>query len=155
MENDAAYGSCMLSEDAFVTAVEQGRYANAEFRHADHLRLAWIYLQRYGTQEAEERIAETIRRFAIGQGHEGKYHETMTRAWLRLVAAARQLTPEAVFEDFLRGHGWLLNRGALATFYSDARLSSEAARRAWAAPDRRPLPWDNADGGTDLSLKAE
>ena len=141
MTNDATYGSYLLAEDEFVAMVEECRYANAEFRHADHIRLAWIYVRRYGARQAEERIAETIRRFAISHGQEKKYHGTLTRAWLRLVATAQYLTPRATtFDEFLAKHGWLLDRSALSAFYSGARLSSEAARSGWADPDRTPLP---------------
>ena len=141
MANDATYGSGLLAEDEFVAVVEGCRYTNAEFRHADHIRLAWIYVRRYGARQAEERIAATIRRFAISQGHETKYHETQTRAWLRLVATAQHLTPTVTaFDDFLTKHGWLLDRSALSAFYSRAHLSSEAARRGWADPDQMPFP---------------
>jgi hypothetical protein len=144
MANDAAYGSCLLDEDEFVEMVEECRYGNAEFRHADHIRLAWIYVRRYGARQAEERIAGTVRRFAISLGHEAKYHETQTRAWLRLVATAQHLTPKVTaFEEFLSKHGWLLDRSALSPFYSGAHLSSEAARRGWADPDQIPLPCVN------------
>ena len=154
MTNDATYGSYLLDEDEFVSAVEECRYRNAEFRHADHIRLAWIYVRRYGACQAEERIAETIRRFAISHGHEGKYHGTLTRAWLRLVATAQVLTPRVTtFNEFLAKHGWLLDRSALSAFYSGARLSSAAARCGWADPDRRPLPSVRADGGSDLVSK--
>jgi len=140
MTNSASYGSCLLDEDEFVAAVEQARYPNGEFHHPDHIRLAWIYVRRYGPHQAEERITRTIRRFATSLGHEAKFHDTMTRAWLRLVAAAQQLTPGIVdFDSFLAKHAWLLDRSALSAFYSDARLSSEQARRQWVEPDRNPL----------------
>jgi hypothetical protein len=145
-----------MAEDEFVAAVEENRCANAEFRHADHIRLAWIYVRRYGARHAEERIAGTIRQFAISHGHERKYHETLTRAWLRLVAAALRLTPRATtFDGFLDKHGWLLDRSALSAFYSGMRLSSDAARRRWADPDRMPLPWSCTDGGLDRIAKTE
>ena len=147
MTNNASYGSYLLGEDEFVAAVEECRYTNGKFRHADHIRLAWIYVRRYGACQAEERIAETIRRFAISHGHERKYHGTLTRAWLRLVATAQHLTPNVTaFDEFLAKHGWLLDRSALSAFYSGPRLSSELARRAWAEPDRRSLPSVSADG---------
>jgi hypothetical protein len=156
MRSDASYGSYLIGEDEFVAAVEESRDANAEFRHSDHIRLAWIYVRKYGERQAEERIAETIRRFAISQGHERKYHETLTRAWLRLVAAALRLTPRAAaFDEFVDKHGWLLDRSALSAFYSGMRLSSEAARRGWADPDRTPLPYSCADGGFDPIAKKE
>jgi len=141
MSSATTYGSCLFSEDEFVSKVEGCCYPNAEFKHADHIRLAWIYLRRYGLERAEERIAVTIRRFAASLGHQEKYHETVTRAWLRLVATAQCATPEAAsFEDFIEKHGWLLERTALSAFYTKACLSSEVARRQWVEPDRRPLP---------------
>lgn len=156
MAKDATYGSYLLDEDEFVAAVEECRFANAEFRHADHIRLAWIYVRRYGARQAEERILETIRRFAISQGHERKYHGTLTRAWLRLVATAQHLTPGATgFDDFIAKHGWLLDRSALTAFYSDSRLSSEAARSGWADPDRRPLPCVRPHGGSERLSDAD
>lgn len=141
MHNRARYGSCGRSESEFVEEVEACRYSNASFHHADHIRLAWIYVRRYGTKQAEERIADTIRRFAISNGHEKKYHGTMTRAWVRLVAVAQSVTPKIVsFDEFLVQHVWLLDRSVLSSFYSGARLASDLARRGWVEPDRNPLP---------------
>lgn len=155
MSNDSTCGSRLLGEDEFAEAIEQCRYTNAEFRHADHIRLAWIYVRRYGARMAEERIIETIRRFAASQGHESKYHETQTRAWLRLVASAAHLTPAiTAFDEFIARHGWLLDRDALSAFYSSPRLSSDAARHEWIDPDRRPLPRVSADEELDLISKA-
>jgi len=141
MTNSASYGSLSLSDEEFVAAVEGAQYPHAEFHHPDHIRLAWIYVRQDGVLPAEERIARTIRAFATSHGHESKYHETVTRAWLRLVAAAHRLTPEVTaFDVFLAKHGWLLDRGALSAFYSGSRLGSEEAKDGWADPDRRPLP---------------
>lgn len=153
MAHDPTYGSYLLSEDEFVAAVEECRYPNAEFRHADHIRLAWIYLRRCGLRQAEERVLETIRRFATSLGHERKYHETMSRAWVRLVAVAAHATPKiTAFDEFLAKHKWLLDRGALSAFYSGACLKTEAARQGWAEPDKRPLPC--AECGFDGAAKA-
>jgi hypothetical protein len=141
MASDCIYGSCGLDEDEFVSRVESCCYPNERFRHGDHIRLAWIYVRRYGAREAEKRITTTIQRFATSLGHEKKYHETLSRAWLRLVAVAHALTPKiASFDEFTTKHGWLLDRSALTTFYSGRCLSSEAARHGWVEPDRTPLP---------------
>lgn len=156
MTDGSDYGSRSLGDDEFVAAVEETRYPNGEFHHPDHLRLAWIYVRRYGAHLAEQRIAETIRRFATRHGHESKYHETLTRAWLRLVATAQRLTPEVTgFDPFLARHGWLLDRDALSPFYSEVSLSSERARSAWADPDRRSLPCLRGDASLDLVSKTE
>ena len=156
MGDKAKHGSRGLGEDEFVQRVEACCYPNNQFHHADHIRLAWIYVRRHGTQEAEERIARAIRQFAISLGHEKKYHETLSRAWVRLVAVAQALTPKVVsFDDFLAKHGWLLDRGALSAFYSGACLGTDAARSGWVEPDKHPLPCVAGDCVDGWAKKSE
>ena len=144
LERSVSYGSRKWEEDRFVASMEDCSYPKEQFKHGDHIRLAWIYLRRYGLQQSEQRIATTIRRFAISLGHEEKFHQTITLAWLLLVNAAYAATPEiASFDEFLANHAWLLSRGALAPFYSQNCLSSGAARHGWVEPDRRTLPNDS------------
>ena len=50
----------LLSDDEFVAQVEACSYPIEKFRHLDHVRLAWIYLQRYSYQEAESRMQASI-----------------------------------------------------------------------------------------------
>jgi hypothetical protein len=134
-------GSRDWNEDDFVTAVENCSYPAAEFRHADHIRLAWIYLRRHAVADAGQRISVTIRRFATAAGKPDRYHETITQAWLHLVDRALRATPhECSFTEFIEKHRWLLDRRALAPFYSEALLASAASRVHWVEPDLQPLP---------------
>jgi hypothetical protein len=135
------WGSAALEDDRFVADFEAGLYPHDRFRHADHVRLAWIYLRRFAVEEAEDRIRGGIRRFARQAGAERKYHETVTIAWMRLVAIALRLSPRTDdFGAFARLHGWLFQKDALLAFYSHECLASEAARREWAEPDVGALP---------------
>ncbi|HZU41851.1 MAG TPA: hypothetical protein VE994_04200 [Terriglobales bacterium] len=135
------YGSAAWDEDAFVRAFEACEYPPEKFRHADHIRLAWIYVRRYGLAGAEERIRMSIRNFATSVGHAPKYHETMTRAWLRLVYAAYAATPGLTdYVAFVSQHPTLLDKSALAPFYSPQVLTSDEARHNWILPDLKPLP---------------
>ena len=137
----AASGSFELDDDRFLSAMEAGSYPPENFRHADHVRLAWIYIRTYSLQIAAARISHTIRQFAARIGEERKYHETITGAWLRLVEVAHRATPEVTaFDDFLIKHPWLLDRDRLTVFYSSKCLSSEQARTHMVPPDRYPLP---------------
>jgi hypothetical protein len=123
------------SDDSFAAAIERGEVPEGGFHHRDHLRLAWIYVRRYGREEAGARIAETIRRFAAHHGQSAKYHETMTQAWLLLVAGA----PGASFEEAMAGRPELLDKEYLATYYSAGLLASEEARLRFVTPDIAPL----------------
>jgi hypothetical protein len=134
-------GITEVTDLEFVRKFEACELANDSFHHRDHIRLAWIYLQRYGELDARERIAEAIRRFAAYHGKSDKYHETITVAWLRLVRNAMARVPlDASFEDLTIAAPELLDKRTIEKFYSAAALSAEAARTHWVEPDLQPLP---------------
>jgi hypothetical protein len=127
-----------LSSLEFLRAFETCRLDS--FQHRDHIRLACIYLDCYGEQEALERLRESIRRFAAHHGKSDKYHETLTVAWLRLVASAKASLLNASFEEFSIRFPELLDKRTIEKFYSSELLGSEAARISWLEPDLQPLP---------------
>ncbi len=134
-------GTAALDDDAFIEAFESCRLPATQFHHADHIRLAWIYLGRMSETEATARIEQAIRRFAAQNGVSEKYHHTITVAWMRLVASARRVTPEVcAFEAFLERHPGLLDIKSLIQYYSAARLEGVEARAGWVEPDLRKLP---------------
>ena len=141
------WGSVDLDEDVFVQLFEDCEYPNEKFRHADHIRLAWIYIRRFGLRRAEERMATSIRRVAVSLGREERYHATMTKAWTRLVFAAYRATPGTRdFSTFIRSHLWLADKKTVHEFYSTTLLASDEARQSWVEPDLRCLPESGAAG---------
>jgi hypothetical protein len=134
-------GTAHLTDEELVEAFESCQLPAEHFHHADHVRLAWIYLRQSDEEAASERIAQSIRRFAAHHGKTEKYHSTMTHAWMRLVAAARRATPKLDrFQDFAARHPHLLEVRTLGKYYSAERLESEDARAGWLEPDLSPLP---------------
>jgi hypothetical protein len=110
------------------------------FRHADHVRVAWIYLEREGRAKALPAMLDGIRRFAVAKGAPGKFHYTLTRAWLDLIDLARRQHPDARSADALIAACPLLGDSrAVNRFYSQAVLESDEARAGWIEPDREPL----------------
>jgi hypothetical protein len=128
-----------MTDDEFASAFENCELSNTSFHHRDHIRLAWIYLQRYGESEAAARIAISIRKFAAHHGKSDKYHETVTVAWMRLVAHAVQSSP-GPFDLFAARNPALFDKSTLAAFYSGAALQSEAAKNSFILPDLKSLP---------------
>ncbi|HYL77202.1 MAG TPA: hypothetical protein VEU96_23510 [Bryobacteraceae bacterium] len=129
-----------MTDREFLSAFERCEIPNEQFRHRDHLRLAWIYLRLYGKPEAGTRIAEAIQRHAVHNGAPGKYHETMTLAWMELVYRAMRSLPDAAgFDEILDAFPHLLQKSALAQYYSSGVLESETARRVFVEPDLKPL----------------
>jgi len=130
-----------MTDEEFTEAFETCELPKELFHHRDHLRLAWIYLRRYGSEQAAARISESIRRYAAHLGATEKYHETITIAWLRLVAQAADGAPRgAAFGDVLDAFPHLLRQDALREHYSRALLESQDARRVFVEPDLKPLP---------------
>jgi hypothetical protein len=124
------------ADDEFAAAVERGEAPNEGFHHRDHLRLAWIYVKRYGRDEGGARMARTIRCFAAHHGQSARYHETMTQAWMRLIAAAGGTS----FDEAVAARPELLDQDYLSIYYSAGLLASEEAKLKFVLPDLAPLP---------------
>lgn len=130
-----------MSDEEFVRSFEACELSNESFHHRDHIRLAWFYLQRHSDAEALARMREAIRRFAAHHGKSDKYHETITVAWLRLVAGARKyLAPHATLDELITAAPELLDKRTIENFYSSGLLASDLARASWVEPDLQPLP---------------
>jgi hypothetical protein len=111
-----------------------------EFPHADHVRVAFGYLEACGADTALPRLAEGLARLAAANGKPQKFHYTLTRAWLELIAAARARYPAAHDADALMQACPALRDPALIDrCYSAALLASPDARTGWLQPDKAPL----------------
>ncbi len=110
------------------------------FGHREHLELAWTYLRLYPVDEAAGAMTDAVRHVALRHGAEDKYHETITRAWLRFVAVHMQRWGAESFDAFLEANPDLLDRKLIEHFYSPERLFDARARAAWVDPDLRRLP---------------
>jgi hypothetical protein len=134
-------GTAHLSDKEFVVAFEDCRITGDSFHHADHVRLAWLYVREFGEIGAQEKFLAGIRKLAAHLGAAQKFHCTTTVAWLRLVAAAqREDSRTALFGDWVVKHHSLLDKEFLLAHYSKECLDSAEARNGWVEPDLRPLP---------------
>lgn len=85
-------------------------------------------------------MVEAIRHIARLHGAEGKYHETITRAWIHFVAVHIQRWGAESFEEFIERNSDLLDSKLIEHFYSPELIRSEPARADWVAPDLHRLP---------------
>ena len=132
----------MMSEsDArFLSALEACQIPNADFRHRDHLRAAWLYVTCAGSSRAVKLMERTIRRFAAYHGHVDKFHATLTAAWVKLVAAHVEFHACPTFDAFIDHNSKLLDKDLPLQFYSRTALFSDRARVRWVDPDLQNLP---------------
>jgi hypothetical protein len=110
------------------------------FGHREHVELAWRLLAVHGAGRAGDAVAAAIRQVAAAHGQPARFHETITRSWVRCVAVHRERWPAATFGEFLDRNPRLLDPGLLGHFYSPGLLASSEARGRWVTPDRGALP---------------
>jgi hypothetical protein len=128
-----------VTDEELLTSFESRTLPGEAFTHEAHVRVAWCYLQRLPFSEALARFSAALRSFAAGQNASGKYNETITVAYMAVIAARLDETPSARWEDFRSSHPDLFARpSVLSRHYSDALLQSAAAKRAFVLPDRLP-----------------
>lgn len=128
--------SAHLSDHEFLDAFHSCRLPTSEFHHADHLRLAWLHLHGADPETALSQVRTGIRNFAAHHGLDKLYHETITTAWVRLLATHA----ENSFEDFLARNQDRIGKDLLHHYWTPERLNSPEARTSWVPPDRRELP---------------
>jgi 4-hydroxy-tetrahydrodipicolinate synthase len=113
-----------------------------EWTHTAHLLTGAWHVHHFGPDEALARMREGIRRLNQSHGTPETptrgYHETITRAYVELLAiflaSFPEPTPLATRAAALLAHP-LSARNALLAFYRAERLMSPAARAAWEEPE--------------------
>jgi len=128
--------SIKLSDDDFLAAFTDCVLPPSLFRHGDHLRFTWLLLHRKPFDEALTLVRQGIQRFAAHHGASQIYHETLTTAWVKLLATHQ----EATFEEFIVSNEHRLKRELLYRFWTPEVLDSEAAKSGWVPPDKKALP---------------
>ena len=149
-----------LSDEEFLRQFEDCSFPYAQWTHRAHLRVAYCYVTRFGLAGAIPKVTAGIRAYNRAQGivdtPTGGYHETMTVAWLHLVAAMLAeygplgtvmpgsppiLGPDAPpSQEFLEAQVQLREKKLLRLFYSRKCFGSPEAKYRFVPPDLAPLP---------------
>jgi hypothetical protein len=129
--------------DDLMNEVMAGAY---RFGHRQHVQLTWLAVRRCGTSEAVDLVSEGIQRTARYAGAPQKYHVTMSRAWVELVAHHVAEDPAEDFDTFAEHHVALLDKRLLSRFYRSTTLAGAEARTSWVEPDLAPFPWLQPSG---------
>jgi hypothetical protein len=113
-----------------------------EFRHRQHVNLAFLAVRRYGMPEAVGKVCTWIRGIAEYHRAPQKYHHTVSQAWVELVAHHVAAEPDcADFGLFAKRNPALLDKRLLSRHYRSSTLAARPARHSWVAPDLLPFPW--------------
>jgi len=130
-----------MDDREFLRLFHDANLPGEEFRHRGHLRLAWLVLSRHRKDEAESIVAREIRQFAVANGASGRYHDTLTRFWIRLVGHAMENAPEtSTIDELVAKFPFLLDKSLPYRHWRGETFNSDQARAGWVEPDRVPLP---------------
>ncbi len=107
------------------------------FDHESHVYVGWLYITEFGAVAGTERFVAALRSLTSALGIPGKYHDTITRFYLDLIA--RRVEPGRTWDEFRTHNSDLLDSALLERHYSRGTLASPAAREQYVAPDLEPL----------------
>jgi hypothetical protein len=128
-----------MQHDEFLSLFEALLFPVAEFHHRDHVRLAWIYLDRYPPLEGLQRFTDSLKAFVAHHGATDKYHETLTWSFFLLIHERMRRPARAqTWEQFERTNPDLFDweRNVLLRYYREETLNSDLARSIFVLPDR-------------------
>jgi hypothetical protein len=127
--------------EELVRLFEDATLPRSEWTHGKHLIVALFYLVRLPRAEATIRIREGILRLNHHNGNLTGYHETITLAWIAVIARFLEMRHRSGSLSILTGE--LLEecgvKDYLLRFYSREVQMSDEARRSWVPPDLRPM----------------
>jgi hypothetical protein len=126
-----------MTDDEFLASFED--CSLADFHHADHVRMAFLYLCRYPALEALQRFSASLVRFAASTGKPELYNETITWAFLLLIRERMaRAGSQQTWIEFAAGNGDLLTwkDNILKKYYRAEILSSGLAKSTFLFPDK-------------------
>src|SRR5919201_5220420 len=95
------------------------------FRHRQHVNLAFVAVRRYGMPGAIDKVCGWIRQVAAYEHAPQKYHHTVSRAWVELVAHHVAGEPDATpFDACVRRHPALIDKRLLSRHYRSSTLAA-------------------------------
>jgi hypothetical protein len=125
-----------MTDAELIDGFESTTLPAGQFTHEAHVRVAWWYLTHLPMLEAVTAFSAGLRRFASANGAAGKYHETVTVAWMLLIASRLVGREHSVWTEFARRNPDLFVQrpSPLAPYYSAETLASQHARNGFLLP---------------------
>jgi hypothetical protein len=113
----------------------RGEIAPAGFAHREHVRMAFEMLRRHDFAETALHFSRALRSMASRAGKPQAFHQTVTIAFLALIAERMEGGECQDFAAFERANPELMEKGLLSRWYAPERLASERARRTFLLPE--------------------
>jgi len=127
-----------VTGEEFIKQFETGAIAIDSFHHADHVQLAFSYLEKYSVLTALQRFSCALKKFAAAHGKIQLYHETITCAYFFLIHERMASSGNVSWAEFESNNPdlFIWKDGILTRYYRDATLKSDLARKVFVLPDK-------------------
>ena len=127
-----------MSDDELLRGFTSTELPADQFHHAQHVRVAWMFVRDHGMPAALGEFTGAIKRFAEAKGAHGLYHETITWAFVLIIAERVARKPAGSWRAFAADNADLLSwqPSILDRYYSTELLASALARATFVMPDQ-------------------
>ncbi len=127
-----------MEDQQFLAALEDGTLSLAAFGHRAHLRAGFLYLAKHDFPGACVAMKRAIVGFADRHGKADLYHETLTVAYLALLAERRADEATTIgFDDFIGRYPELEDINYFRRYYPTGSLDYPDARSTFLLPRPR------------------
>jgi hypothetical protein len=113
----------------------RGEICAADFPHHEHVRMAFEMLQRHDFAESVLHFSRTLRGMAARLGKPQAFNQTITVAFLAVIAQRMAENAGVDFAAFAKGNPDLFDRALLKRWYRPEQLASPLARGSFLLPD--------------------
>jgi len=120
--------------EAELATLIHGEIDPRKFPHSEHLRFAYEMLARHSFAETVSLFSAGLKKLAAKSGRPELYHNTITIAFLSLVAERRAQSQARDWTAFIAENGDLLEKSCLERWYERRRLTSDLARQNFVLP---------------------
>ena len=125
-----------MTEKEFYQQFENGTLDVSLFDHSNHVKMGWIYVQKFELPEAMTRFSKALKNFAKANGQRRRYHETVTFAYLIVInERLKQAKKKQTWKEFAAENpdlfGWILDK-----YYHPKTINSAFAKKVFVFPDK-------------------
>jgi hypothetical protein len=128
-----------MDDNEFLRAFLAGWPQGDRFGHYEHLRIAWLVIDRHGPAVAGDVVGERLKAMAVAKGLAPLYNETLTRFWIRFIAHVREATGVQTIDEAIERVPMLLDKNLPLRHWSRTAMFGPDARVRWVEPDLAPL----------------
>jgi len=130
-----------INDEDYFEQIASCELRRKHFSHEAHIRIAWIHIQRYGVEQAEQTIPKQLKKYIthIGMGY--TFNQTISIASIRILKRLIKETGAKSFNDLVTSKPVILDnfKSLLEHHYGDWVYMDNDARASFQEPDINPF----------------